>query len=132
MRERRRLKSKHLIEDQMLRRGREPFLTSDDVRDFHEVIIYYIGKVIGGIAIRLNQDLIVEDIIIENDAAMHHVLPLAHAMRYEHTDHSGFPACQAFFDLCFTEVIAEPVIFGGLMLLSALLDSQLLQSKMRL
>lgn len=112
----------------MLRGRREPFFTSDNVRDLHQMIVNDISKVVGGVAIRLNQDLVIEDIIVENDFPMHHVLPLADTTGDEHADHMRLSAGNPLFDFGLTQVEAEAIVLGRLMLFSALLNSKLLQS----
>ena len=112
----------------MLGGRREPFLTSDNVRDLHQVIVHDIGKVVGGVPVRLNQDLVIEDIIVENDFSMHHVFPLADTAGHEHTDHVRLSAGNPLFDFGFTQAEAEAIVLGRLMLFSALLNPQLLQS----
>ena len=92
------------------------------------MIVNDISKVVGGVAIRLNQDLVIEDIIVENDFSMHHVLPLADTTGDEHADHMRLSAGNPLFDFGFTQVEAEAIVLGRLMLFSALLNSKLLQS----
>jgi hypothetical protein len=47
------------------------------MRDVHQVIVDYVREVIGGEAIRLDEDLIIEDVVVEDDSSMDHVSPLA-------------------------------------------------------
>ena len=92
------------------------------------MIIHDISKVVGGVPIRLNQDLVIENIIVENDFSMHQVFPLADTNGDEHADDMRLSAGNPFFDFGFTQVEAEAIVLCRLMLFSALLNSKLLQS----
>ena len=91
------------------------------------MIVHDISKVVGWVPIRLNQDLVIKHAIVENDFSMHHVFPLADTIRDEHTDDMRLSAGNPLFYFGFTQVEAEAIVLGRLMLFSALLNSKLLQ-----
>ena len=92
------------------------------------MIVNDISKVVGRVAIRLDQDLVIQHVIVENDFSMDHVFPLADATGDEHADDMRLSAGNPLFDFGLTQVEAEAIVLGRLMLLSALLNSKLLQS----
>ena len=92
------------------------------------MIVHYSSKVVGGVPIRLNQDLVIEDIIVENDFSMNQVFPLADTTGDEHADDMRLSAGNPLFDFRFTQVEAEAIVLSRLMLFSSLLNSKLLQS----
>lgn len=63
------------------------------------MIVYNVREVVGRIAIRLNEDLVINDIVIEDDLAMNEVLPFTDSMRHKHPDNVLFSTRQTFFDL---------------------------------
>ena len=44
-----------------------PFLATNDVADFHEVVVDHVGEVVGGKAIGFDQDLVVDLLVCEFD-----------------------------------------------------------------
>ena len=92
------------------------------------MIVNDISKVVGRVAIRLDQDLVIQHVIVENDFSMDHVFPLADATGDEHADDMRLFAGNPLFDFGLTQVEAEAIVLGRLMLFSALLNSKLLQS----
>lgn len=52
----------------------------------HQVVVYYIGKVICRIAIALDKHLIIKYAIVKHNFPMHEVSPLAHTVGNEHAD----------------------------------------------
>ena len=93
----------------------------------HEMIIYYISKVVGRVAIGLHENLVINHIVVEYDFAMNKVLPLAHSVRHEHPHYMLLSARQPLLDLRITQVITEAIVLRRLMLLSALLKPKLLK-----
>ena len=58
-----------LVEQDVLGRGGDPLLGSDDVGDLHEVVVDDVGQMIGGEAVGLEQDLVVDIVMGEDDGA---------------------------------------------------------------
>ncbi len=63
------LPTEGLVEKDVLGGGGDPLFGADDVGDAHEVIVDDVGEVVGGEAIGLEQDLIVDVVVIEGDVA---------------------------------------------------------------
>ncbi len=57
------------VQQYVLRRRGDPLLGADDVCNLHEVIVDDIGEVIGGEAVRLQKNLIVDIVVFEGDVA---------------------------------------------------------------
>src|ERR1035441_9556316 len=84
------VKKKHV-----LRRRRNPFLTSDNGRYAHEVIVDDSGQVVSGEAIRLQQNGLIDLIRIEAYPAANHVRKgKLLASRYTHADDRRFSTGQ--------------------------------------
>ena len=55
--------AKCFIQKVMQGQGREPFLTADDLCDFHQVVVHYVGEVVGGQLIgTLPEDFVVQGV----------------------------------------------------------------------
>ena len=67
--EARQLPAEGLVEQHVLGGGRDPLLGADDVGDLHEVVVDDVGEVIGGEAVGLEQDLVVDVVVGEGDGA---------------------------------------------------------------
>ena len=63
------LPAEGLVEEDVLGRGGDPLLGADDVGDLHEVVVDDVGEVVGGEAVGLQQDLIVDVGVLEGDVA---------------------------------------------------------------
>lgn len=61
--------------------------------DLHEMIVHNIREVVGRIAIRLHEHLVINHIVVENDFAMNQVLPFADSVRYKHPHYMLLTAC---------------------------------------
>jgi hypothetical protein len=126
VRELRRLKLQHLVENQMLWRRWEPLLAANDVTDIHEVVVDDVCEVIRRIAVALHDHLIVERIVVKDDLAVNEVTMLRLTRRNEHPNNVGFAGLDALLHLRVTQPVAEAIILGLLMLCAALLFSHLL------
>ena len=58
-----------LIEQDVLGGGGDPLFGADDVGDAHEMVVDDVGEVVGGEAVGLHEDLIVDVIVVEGDVA---------------------------------------------------------------
>ena len=72
------------------------------MRYLHKMIIHNISKMIGRVSVWLHEHLIIKDTVIEYDSAMDKILPLAHSMRHQHSDHVGLPTLHTFIHLTLT------------------------------
>ncbi len=102
-----------LVQQQVLWRGIDPFLTAQHVRDAHQVIIDHIGKVVGRHAIRLEQHLHVDLRPLELDFAAQHVAHLTDALaRHPHAHHRRFTGSDPLRHFHGIERQAMPVVTG--------------------
>ncbi len=60
----RRIPSERTVKHEMKRQGREPFFTADNMTYFHQVVIHYICKMIGGHPVRLEQHFVVKGLCV--------------------------------------------------------------------
>ena len=59
------LPAEGLVEQDVLGGGGDPLLGADDVGDLHEVVVDDVGEVVGGEAVGLEQDLVVDVRVVE-------------------------------------------------------------------
>ena len=64
-----------LVQQQVFRIGRQVFRSPDNVGDVHEVVVHYVGEVVGGHAVALEQHLIVKGRVLDCYLSVHHVVP---------------------------------------------------------
>ena len=69
MPEARQLPAEGFVEEDVLGGGGDPLFGADDVGDLHEVVVDDVGEVVGGEAVGLHEDLIVDVVVIEGDVA---------------------------------------------------------------
>ena len=69
MPEARKIPAEGFVEEDVLGGGGDPFFGADDVGDVHEVVIDDVGEVIGGEAVGLHEDLVVDVVVRELDIA---------------------------------------------------------------
>ena len=71
------LPAKSLIEQHMERCARQPFLTTDDVGDLHQVVIDDVGQMIGRQLVgTLVEHLVVEDVALDTHITADHVVDM--------------------------------------------------------
>ena len=63
------LPAEGLVEQDVLGGGGDPFLGADDVGDLHQVVVDDVGEVVGGEAVGLHEDLVVDVVVVEGDVA---------------------------------------------------------------
>ena len=92
------LPAKGVIETVILRGGGQVFISPYHVGDSHQMVVHHIGKVIGGKAIGLDQDHVVQLSIVHGDVSVKLVVEGGGAFpRVILTDHIG----HAFFQVLF-------------------------------
>ncbi|OPZ78729.1 MAG: hypothetical protein BWY77_01450 [bacterium ADurb.Bin431] len=97
----RRLPAEILVQQQVLGHGTQPLLAADDMGDLHEMIIHDIGQVIGRIAIRLEQHLVIHLLAVKDHMAADLILDLELApLRNEQADGVGRAVRDRLLDLC--------------------------------
>ncbi len=67
MPEARLLPAEGFVEEDVLGGRGDPLFGADDVGDLHEVIVDDVGEVVGGEAVGLHEDLIVDVVVVEGD-----------------------------------------------------------------
>ena len=72
--EHRRRPAERLVQHEVLGGRGNPLLGADDVRDLHDVIVHHVGQVIGGIAVGLEQHLIVDLPVLDGDGVAKRVV----------------------------------------------------------
>ena len=63
----RNLPAKSIIKAVIFRGGGKVFISTHNMGNPHQMIVYHIGKVVGGIAVRLNQDHVVQLSVIHRN-----------------------------------------------------------------
>ncbi len=105
----------------MLGCGGDPLFGADDVGDAHEVVVDDVGEVVGGEAVGLEQDLVVDVEVIEGDVAAQFVAESRGAGRVQgmrgdfEADGEGLAAVGAGLRLLGAEVAGAAGVFRGLL-----------------
>lgn len=129
MGELRRVDSEHLVKQKVFGSRREPFLSTDNVSDTHQVVVYYIGEVVGREAIILEDNLVVYNFVFKLNLTVNDVFELSVArVRDFHPNYVGLSVGLSLEDFFFRFVHAESVILGLGVLSSSHLNSHVLQS----
>ena len=63
------LPAEGVVEQDVLGGGGDPLFGADDVGDVHEVVVDDVGEVVGGEAVGLHEDLVVDVVVVEGDVA---------------------------------------------------------------
>ena len=81
--------SKRLIQKVMQWQRRQPFLSADDLGDFHQVVVHYVGEVVGGELIGpLPEHFVVQGVGVHFHVAANEVVHFYHAV-YGHFEADG-------------------------------------------
>lgn len=91
--------------------AKETNLSSNNMGDLHKMVINDISKMIGWIAIRFNEDLIIQLFIIERDSSMNNIFGFCDTRRDPQTNHMTFPSLQPGERLSFGKVSAFAIVF---------------------
>ena len=101
--------------------ARYPLLGADDVAYLHGTVVDDVSQVVGGVAVRLEQDEVVEGIILEDDIAVYQILKAGLPLQGYLKAHHGHDALSLFFStLLGGQIAAVAVIAGGLLALNLL------------
>ena len=85
------LPSEGFVEQDVLGGGADPLFGADDVGDVHEVVVDDIRKMVGGEAVGLHEDLVVDVEVVEGDVAAEFVAEGGLAFAWDlHADGEGF------------------------------------------
>ena len=115
MPEARLLPAERLVEQDVLRRRRDPLFGADDIGDAHEVIVDDVGQVVGGEAVAFEQDLVVDVGVVEGDVAAQFVAEGgAGLLRDLEPNGVGFAGGELGVDLLGGEIAGMAAVFGRL------------------
>ena len=94
----------------------------------HHVVVYYISQVVGGEAVVLQDDLVVDVFVVEDYLTMDDVFEGGLALGHLHADDVRLTIGLLFLDLILGQtVVAESIVLGLCVLLATDLNSHLLQ-----
>src|SRR5580698_2717238 len=118
MPEARNLPAEGFVEQDVLGRGGDPLFGAYDIGDAHEMVIDYVGEVVGGEAVRLHQYLIVDVAVLEGDVAAKLITEGGGvAGRHLHADDVWAAFGEVLVDLCLRKLAVGSVVargeFGG-------------------
>ena len=117
------LPAKSLVEHDMERHRGQPFLATDDMADFHQMVIDDVGQVVGRHTVALEQDLVVQGVGLHFHLAANQVVHDDFAVFRNHETHRVRRAVgHQFFDFFFTHCQAVAQVFARL----AIVDESLL------
>ena len=101
MPEARKLPAEGVVEEDVLGGRGDPLFGADDIGDAHEVVVDDVGEVIGGEAVGLHEDLIVDVGVLEGDVAAEFVAEGRAAFEGDlHADDEGLLRGQVCIVLC--------------------------------
>ena len=87
----------------------------------HQMVIDNIRKVVGWVAIRLDNYLIVKHTIVKRYSTMNHILPFRGTKRYDHPDNTLFTLFGSLIYLTLWNMKAKPIVLCCLMFFATLL-----------
>ena len=100
----RHLPAEGLVEPVVFRGGRQIFIPPHHMGDPHQMVVHHIGKIIGRIAVRFDQDHIVQLRILHRDISVDLVVEHRFAFRgVILSDHIGHTSGKLFFHLLFVQ-----------------------------
>jgi hypothetical protein len=82
----------------------DTYLSSDNVADLHQMVVYNVCQVIGWVTIVLHDNLIVNVLVVEHNLAVNDVLKLSLTLRYFHPDDVALTTSLAFFDFLWRQL----------------------------
>ena len=100
-----------LIEAIVLRRGRQIFISSDHMGNIHQMIVNHIGKIVGWITVRLDQNHIVKLRVIDRDISVNLIVERRSSFgRHINADHIWLPFCKIRLNFLFAKGQAMLVV----------------------
>lgn len=94
----------------------------------HHVVVNNISQVVGGEAVVLQNDLVVNVFVVEDYLTMDDVFESGLALGHLHADNVGLAVGLLFFDLILGQtIVAKSIVLGLCVLLATDLNSHLLQ-----
>ena len=109
------LPAKGLIQQVVLGGGGQILTAADDVGDAHQVVVHHVGKVVGGHAVGLDEDLVVHLAVVYLDVAVDHIVKAGHALAGDLlADDIGLSGGQTLFHFLLGQVAAAAVVVGHL------------------
>ena len=109
------LPAESLIQQVVFGGGGEVLAAADHVGNAHQVIVHHVGKVVGGHAVGLDQDLVVQFADVHLNVAVDHIVKARHAALGDLlADDIGFACRQLGRHFLFAQVAAVAVVVGHL------------------
>ena len=103
-----------LIEQVILRSRRKIFVTTDDMCNAHQVVVYNICEVVGRHAIGFNQNLVIQRAVFYGDIAINFIVECGCAIeRHLLADNIRNTSIQLFLNFFRCQIPAVPVIHRG-------------------
>ncbi len=87
------LPAKSFVKQVVFWSGREIFLPADYMRNFHQVVVHHVGKIVGGEAIGFEQHLVIELFVLNGDVPIDMIIITADAFQRNalaHDRHQSF------------------------------------------
>ena len=104
-----------LVQQVVLGGGGQILAAADDVGNAHQVVIHHVGEVVGGHAVGLNQNLVVQFLDVDLDMAVDHIVETGHAGFGDLlADDVRLTGGQLGVDLLLSQVAAVAVVVGHL------------------
>lgn len=104
----------------------QTYLTSNDMRDLHQMIINNVGKVVGRETIILDDNLVIHNLIFKLHFPVHQIFELSLSFRHAHSDHKWLTVGLLLLDLLCAEVLqAKSIIHSFGVFLATDLHSHL-------
>ena len=108
--------TKGLIQTVILRRRGQIFIAPHHMGDPHQMIVHHICKIISGIAVRFDQNHIVQFRVVHSDIAIYLIMEGSLAFRrIVLADHIRHARCQLLFHFLFGQVQAMLIIYIDLL-----------------
>ena len=105
---------------------KQTYLTANDMRNFHQMIINHISKVIGWEPIIFDDYLVIHNLVFKLHFPMHQIPKLSLAFRHAHSDYKWLTVGFLLLDLICAKILqAKPIIHSFCVFLTTDLDSHL-------
>ena len=108
--------AKRLVETVVFRRRGQILISTDYVGDSHQMVVYHIRKVVGGISVGLDQDHVVQLRIVYGDIAVNIVMEGGGSGgRIILADNKGYARCQLRLYLFLRQMQTVLIIYNNLL-----------------
>ena len=108
--------SECFVDTVVFRCGRKILISSDNVSDSHQMVIYNVCKVVGRVSVRLDQDQVFHFFVVYCDVSVNHIVESSSSLcRHIETDNMRFACIQTSLYFFFGKVQTSLVIDGDLL-----------------